>query len=49
METSWINKINPNHLVDASHGIKLIANGNDSMKGIDPHIWLDPVTCKTAS
>lgn len=44
MEEPWIHNLNPQNTVDASKGIKLLANPSDpDIKGPnDPHIWLDP-------
>jgi len=41
-ESSWINKINNDNLVDTSLGTNTTKTGNT----IDPHIWLDPILVK---
>lgn len=41
-ESSWINKINNDNLVDTSLGVNTTKIGNT----IDPHIWLDPILVK---
>ena len=41
-ESSWINKINNDNLVDTSLGANTTKTGNT----IDPHIWLDPILVK---
>lgn len=45
MEEPWIHNLTPQHEVDTSKGINLLANPSDpDIKGPnDPHIWLDPV------
>lgn len=41
-ESSWLNKINNDNLVDTSLGVNTTKTGNT----IDPHIWLDPILVK---
>lgn len=41
-ESSWINKINNDNLVDTSLGANITETGNT----INPHIWLDPILVK---
>lgn len=41
-ESSWLNKINNDNLVDTSTGANITRTGNT----IDPHIWLDPILVK---
>ncbi len=41
-ESSWLNKINNDNLVDTSLGSNITETGNI----IDPHIWLDPILVK---
>jgi zinc transport system substrate-binding protein len=41
-ESSWINKINNDNLVDTSLGANITKSGN----AINPHIWLDPILVK---
>jgi zinc transport system substrate-binding protein len=41
-ESSWINKINNDNLVDTSLGANTTKTGNT----LDPHIWLDPILVK---
>ena len=41
-ESSWINKINNDKLVDTSLGANITKGGN----AINPHIWLDPILVK---
>lgn len=41
-ESSWINKINNDNLVDTSLGANITKTGNT----IDPHIWLEPILVK---
>ena len=38
-ESSWLNRINNDNLVDTSSGANISKTGN----AIDPHIWLDPI------
>ena len=42
LESSWINKINNDNLVDTSLGTNTTKTGNT----INPHIWLDPILVK---
>ena len=42
LESSWINKINNDNLVDTSLGANITKTGN----AINPHIWLDPILVK---
>src|ERR687897_2824262 len=41
-ESSWLNRINNDNLVDTSSGANISKTGN----AIDPHIWLDPILVK---
>ena len=41
-ESSWLNRINNDNLVDTSSGVNISKTGN----AIDPHIWLDPILVK---
>ena len=41
-ESSWLDKINNDNLVDTSLGVNSTMTGNT----IDPHIWLDPILVK---
>jgi zinc transport system substrate-binding protein len=41
-ESSWLNKINNDNLIDTSLGTNSTKIGNT----IDPHIWLDPILVK---
>jgi zinc transport system substrate-binding protein len=42
-ETSWINRINNDKMVDTSKGLNF-SKGN--MTTVNPHIWLDPILAK---
>jgi zinc transport system substrate-binding protein len=42
-ESTWLNKINNENLVDTSLGTNITNTGNI----INPHIWLDPILVKT--
>jgi zinc transport system substrate-binding protein len=42
-ESSWLNKINNDNLVDTSRGTNITKIGNT----VNPHIWLDPILVKT--
>lgn len=41
-ESSWLNKINNDNLIDTSLGANTTKIGNT----IDPHVWLDPILVK---
>ena len=42
-ESSWLNKINNDNLIDTSLGVNTTKIGNT----INPHIWLDPILVKS--
>lgn len=47
MESLWINKINPKFAVDTSQGLSLLSSSDkEAHNGVDPHIWLDPISAE---
>ena len=45
MENAWIKKIKLRFAVDTSQGLQQLLTSNESsdQRGLDPHIWLDPI------